>query len=313
MKINFLCKRILLLVLTAVFCLGLSPVAFAAGPADIRLELGVSDDTVTYRLVSTVERENVIAVTAVYKNGRMLDCRFDSMDLVVGTTGNSHSFTASFDDVQVFLLDGIRFNPLCISGGYKQVTFFDDDGAVLSEQRVLSGQAAVPPAMSGRAGYIFAGWDGDYSSIYNHCSFTARYIPDDSSNVFTVSSAEGAVGEEVVISVALSGAVKLCGYDMNLVYDNAALEFISMDSELSMDIVANHIVKDGRVKFNFGSRTERTVGGGIMDITFRILENDTKYTPVTLRPVEVISIDPADPMKFIDADFTVLAGGVRIK
>lgn len=313
MKIKRLCRLLLLLSLTAVLCLSLGPAALAAEPADIRLELEVAENTVTYRVVSAVERENVIAVTAVYKNGRMLDSRFERMDLAAGTTGNSHSFTVAFDDVKVFLLDGARFNPLCVSGGYKQVTFLDDDGTVLSEQLVLSGQTAAPPAVSGREGYIFAGWDGDYSRIYNNCSFTARYIPDDSSNVFTVSSADGAVGEEIVISVALSGAVKLCGYDMNLLYDNSVLEFVSLDSELSMDIVANPIVKDGRVKFNFGSRTERTAGGGIMDITFRILKKDRMYTPVTLSPVEVIAIDPADPMKFIDADYTVLAGGVRIK
>lgn len=313
MKIETLCRRILLLGLTAVFCLTLCPAALAAEPADIRLELGLSEGTVTYRAASDVERENVIAVTAVYKDGRMVGSRFDRVNLSGEPVGNSHSFSAAFDDVKVFLLDGARFNPLCPSGGYRQVTFLDHDGTVLSEQSVLSGQTAAPPVVDGREGYIFAGWDGDYSKVYEHCAFTALYIPDDSPNVFTVSSADGAVGEEVVVSVALSGAVRLCGYDMNLVYDNSVLELVSLDSELSMDVLANPIVKEGRVKFNFGSRIERTNGGGIMDITFRVLRDDVSYTPITIKPVEVIAIDPADSMKFIDADFTVLAGGVRIK
>lgn len=314
MKMKKLCRRILPLGLAAVLCLMLAPAAFAASaPADIHLELELSDSTVTYSVVSAAEYENAVAVTAVYKSGRMVGSSFAPISIAAGRTEYSCSFAKEFDDVQVTLLDASSFTLLCPSGGYKTVSFLDHDGTVLSTQRVLSGQSAVPPIPGERTGYVFTGWDGDYSCITDNCSFTAQYVAGDSPNIFTVSSVEAAVGEEIVVSVALTGAVELCGYNMNLVYDSSVLEFVSLDAELGMDVLANPITGEGRIKFNFGSRANRTTGGGVMDISFRILDTDAGYAAVSLKPIEVIGIDPGDSMKFVDVEYTVCEGVVLIK
>lgn len=60
-----------------------------------------------------------------------------------------------------------------------EVTFRDEDGAVLSRQSVRYRAAAVPPdavkAPDEAHHYELAGWSGDYSSITADAEFTARY------------------------------------------------------------------------------------------------------------------------------------------
>jgi hypothetical protein len=59
-----------------------------------------------------------------------------------------------------------------------KVTFADYDGTELKVQNVNYGGSAVPPADPAREGYIFAGWDGDYTKITGTVTFTAQYEAD---------------------------------------------------------------------------------------------------------------------------------------
>ena len=55
------------------------------------------------------------------------------------------------------------------------VTFTDYDGTVLAVQTVESGEDATPPENPARDGYVFAGWDGEYTNVTADCIVTATY------------------------------------------------------------------------------------------------------------------------------------------
>ncbi len=55
------------------------------------------------------------------------------------------------------------------------VTFVDFDGKVLSTQYVRYGKAAVSPAAPSRAGYVFTGWDKEFTNITGDTTITAQY------------------------------------------------------------------------------------------------------------------------------------------
>ena len=56
------------------------------------------------------------------------------------------------------------------------VTFVDADGAVLSEQQVTFGFDAVAPAVAFKEGYVFLGWDKDFTNVSADLTVTAQYF-----------------------------------------------------------------------------------------------------------------------------------------
>jgi uncharacterized repeat protein (TIGR02543 family) len=55
------------------------------------------------------------------------------------------------------------------------VSFVNWDETVLSTQDVSYGNAAIPPAVPAREGYIFTGWDGDYNNVTDDIAITTLY------------------------------------------------------------------------------------------------------------------------------------------
>lgn len=56
------------------------------------------------------------------------------------------------------------------------VTFVDHDGTVIEEQEVAEGEAATAPADPTREGYVFVGWDKEFSNVTEDMTVTAVYI-----------------------------------------------------------------------------------------------------------------------------------------
>jgi len=57
------------------------------------------------------------------------------------------------------------------------VTFADGRGDTLKTEKVKDGGAATAPGNPQRPGYVFAGWDKDYSHITSDLTVTAKWIP----------------------------------------------------------------------------------------------------------------------------------------
>lgn len=283
----------------------------SAGGANITL-LCVDGSTVACTIAAEGTRENVRVIVATYNGGKMCQQYNEVLDLKAGEQTVAHTFTQDFESSKAFLLDEYTYTPLCDDAGPEQVRFLDYDGSVLQEQTVYTGQAALPPVAPVRDGYVFAGWSGEFEAVTEPCDITASYVPQDAKNLFTIAGADAAAGEEITIRVALGGTVQLCGYDMNLFYDTDVLEFVGLDSELSMDVLANHIADEGRIKFNFGATKNRTKAGNIMDITFRVKECENRGTALRLEANSVICVDPEDAGRFLNVEYTTCEGVIRI-
>ena len=63
----------------------------------------------------------------------------------------------------------------CTAEDSHRVVFTNWDGTILSSQIIKSGEDAVAPANPTREGYIFIGWDKDFSNITGDLTVTAQY------------------------------------------------------------------------------------------------------------------------------------------
>jgi uncharacterized repeat protein (TIGR02543 family) len=172
------------------------------------------------------------------------------------------------------------------------VRFVDYNGAVLLTQTVKEGKNASLPTNPVRQGYVFAGWNGDYSSVTSSRDIAPVYIDSSASNIFSVSSKSGNTGDTVKLLVTLGGTVKTCGFDLRMKYDNSVLEFVSVNADLGLDVVANHIASSNEIAFNFSTTANKTVTKSVVEATFRIRDTVAKDTVVKLSAVEVIFVDP---------------------
>lgn len=193
-----------------------------------------------------------------------------------------------------------------------EVIFEDWDGTILNTQSVVTGNDAALPDTPAREGYEFCGWSGNYTNITKNSRIVAQYIDSSKDNVFKVFSAKASKGDTVKITVYLGGKVETCGFNMKLVYDKDALEFIGMDAVLDLDAIANHNDTEGFIKFNYSSIKNRTKSARILEAEFKIKEAAENATTVYLTPVEIIKHDETQDEILVDADFNTEDGIITI-
>jgi len=301
-------KKEIWLLLTLLVALWSIPAA-AAESDRIALRIDtVEENRITFTVESNCSYENAVAITATYQNGKMQESQQTELDIKAENHQITHSFQKQYDNFKVFLLDKEIWSPICLYGGTRMVQFLDENGDVLEEREVLSGQDAVLPLPPKRDGFVFTGWTDGHESVYADCAVTAQYVEKDADNIFVVSSAAGQAGQEITITVSLDGTVQLCGFDFYLHYDPAALEFVQLDAEQSMDVVANHVAAKNYIRFNYSSTKDRKLGGDVLQITFRLKEDGPGFSRLRLESKKVIRLDPDNPKLFLDAVYTACEG-----
>jgi uncharacterized repeat protein (TIGR02543 family) len=75
-----------------------------------------------------------------------------------------------FDAVTSNLVVNAVYEPI-----YFTVTFKDDNGVVIETQNVQYGTAATPPADPVKNGYVFTGWEGDFSEVLSDLEIIATF------------------------------------------------------------------------------------------------------------------------------------------
>ena len=99
------------------------------------------------------------------------------------------------------------------------VTFKDYDGTVLKTETVEVGNSATPPESPTREGYIFSGWDGNYSNILGNTVITAKYEDENNDARFVVDNATAKRGESVAVQINLENNPGLTSAALNISYD----------------------------------------------------------------------------------------------
>ena len=80
------------------------------------------------------------------------------------------------------------------------VTFKDYDGKVLKEETVQEGKSATAPTNPTREGYIFTGWDFDYTVITSDVVINAKYVQEGSTTfIVTFKDYDGKVLKEETV------------------------------------------------------------------------------------------------------------------
>ena len=278
---------------------------------------------------STEKRVNVTSLTdvpnltlyeAAYNDGwcvavatQKVDLKSGQNSIVVETDWGS----VDKDEIRVYLWD-VDFVP-CTNAQMvtltreHNVTFVDWDGTVIDTQIVITGEKAILPTAPTRAGYEFCGWDGNLESVISDVTFTAQYVEETKKNVFKVFSTTGKVGDEIVATIYLGGDVETCGFDLRLNYDNNELEYIGVDSNFDLDVVANHVKEESLVKFNFGASKNRERSAKILEVKFKI-KGEVGETALTLTPVEIVKADETtEDNKPVPVEYNLENGTVVIQ
>lgn len=218
---------------------------------------------------------------------------------------NSNIFKKFFSKIIAIISSIILlFQGGAVKGDRFVVTFYDYDQSTVFAVRenVEKGKIATPPSDPTRKGYIFAGWDGDYTNITSNRSIIAKYIPSSSMNVVKVSNAIASNGDTVTISVTIMGKVKICGYDMVLSFDSSALVFkeMSADNGVTYNRKGNNIYISYLNPACINESKEKT----ILTISFKVNTSEPKVIPITILPEEMFDKDDKD------VKYTVINGNI---
>ena len=223
------------------------------------LQCSISDKSTENKIIieSTTTSPNIKLWIAAYKEKRMVAIKQKDIQLFSGK--NEIETEIAWDDIErdevkAFLWDENLIPYTNTKNVHlskpNTVTFIDWNNDVIDTQTVLSGNDATLPVAPTRPGYEFCGWSGSHQNIFSDTTVLAQYIDLSKENVFKVFSAEANKNDYITLSVHLGGIVDMCGFDMNLHYDKEVLEVSNINSSFNLDVVANHIEKDNRIRFN---------------------------------------------------------------
>ena len=104
-----------------------------------------------------------------------------------------------------------------------KVVFVDYNGTVLSQQMIQEGHNAQAPADPQREGYIFAGWDKNFTNVNSDITITATYEIASTNPQFVVSSKEVKRGETIEVTVALKNNPGIASIVLTTTFDSNAL------------------------------------------------------------------------------------------
>lgn len=139
-----------------------------------------------FQLTVTVLPDNATDKTVTWESSNTAVATVDANGLVTAVSGTKPGrlvrITAkTVNDIETHISFKIKTAPA--EPIYYTVTFKDWDENVLKEEQVLRGQAATPPADPVRDGYIFTGWDTDFSYVLKDLVVTALYKLYDSTDI----------------------------------------------------------------------------------------------------------------------------------
>lgn len=210
--------------------------------------------------------------------------------------------------IAAIVIIGVLISFVLMKNANYVVRFYSHQGVLISEQTVLRNSSAVPPIETGTLdGWVFTGWDSDFTSVKEDMSINAICNEISSiENAVIVCSAYDIDGMASV-TVQLTGQVEIAGVDASIDYGGGALELIKIEY-IDEDVTANCVADEHTLFFNFVSpqNVESTVD--LMVLKFKI--NDTnKDIPIRIKINSTAKIQDEE---VVEANATAIDGAVLI-
>ncbi len=190
------------------------------------------------------------------------------------------------------------------------VTFVSDDGSVIAAEQVKSGESAKLPANPEKAGFVFAGWEGEYKNVTADQTVKAVFVAEDAKNIFVIDSVDASKGDTVTVTMHLQGNVEVVDYDMELDYDKDALEVTAVSNRRMMASTVNHV--DGKIFLNYSDFENYYDEDDVMSITFKVKEGTTA-TDAMIWFSNVKFVDYMDGGDFVEAEYHTIPCFVHIQ
>ena len=161
------------------------------------------------------------------------------------------------------------------------VTFKDWDGTVLKTQEVNEGESATAPANPTRPGYVFTGWDKDFTNVHSDLVVTAKYRLANGAEL-TVQSKTSQAGQIVEIAVEIT--------------KNPGIMYLRVTPDYDKNYLTLTGVKNGNVfpdnafsydtNVTFDVMSNNTANGTLLIMTFKVADNapeDSYEVGITVR------------------------------
>lgn len=190
------------------------------------------------------------------------------------------------------------------------VTFFDKEGSVYDVQKVAAGENAKPSGNPIKSGFLFDGWDDNFTNVTYERSVTAKWIDtSEFDNLFAMPAIYTKAVDTFTVPVKLCGKVNLSAFDLEIIYDVGMLEFQEYKNE-DDDVILNHDSKTGIIHMNFVSNLNISGEIDLCDLLFKTVGRISDKTKIAIAVKEVIQLDEGG--NITKAQFNTLDSKVNI-
>lgn len=144
--------------------------------------------TKTYELSVINQNGEMVEMVAINDQGEV---KYDSRRSLISSTSSSNGFQYTVSNLEnkttySYVLRALNatsnvlkeYSDVFVTGLRYSVRFVDWDNTLLKEEIVRESASATPPENPIREGYIFKGWDKDYTNVNNDITIKALYERD---------------------------------------------------------------------------------------------------------------------------------------
>ncbi len=193
------------------------------------------------------------------------------------------------------------------------VSFVDFDGTVLKTETVEIGKSATAPETPVREGFVFTGWDNDFSAVTEDLTVTALYERSVNGPSIIVSDVIANVSDEtvnVIISIANNPGISSLKFDFAY-GDGLTLKSVAFDASFGAYVTTPEPFENPQVITFISPLADVTVNGTFATLTFAISDEITVDTvaniTLTLHNEEIFNAD------WMPVTFDVINGSVEIQ
>ncbi len=159
------------------------------------------------------------------------------------------------------------------------VVFRDYDGTVLKTEEVEYSYSATAPADPSREGYMFAGWDTDYTNITSSRVVTATYVTITEPAIVVDSVKVDAETKTVDINVIVHNNPGIASLKFDVKYDDILkLENVVLSDEFGTFLTTPTPYSNPQTVTLISPMEDITVDGVLATMTFSITEEVTANT-----------------------------------